>query len=311
MTLLQIRYAVCAASCLSINKAAALLFTTPSNVSKSVKALEDELGYLIFHRSNNGLVVTATGAKFIQYATAVLEDCDKMTALGSDTAGHSFSVCYNQLPLVQRAFADFCSYPQATAFKLRLHQGNFWFCIDQLKKSRCQIAFLSFYSAGETAYLKEIEDAGLEMTFLADANAALVLREGHPLLENADLDSVSFEGLTEYPYVNFTMPGYEQEILTPYQIGGDVWLVNPSRVIDINNASQKLPLIQKTNAYTFISTRLKHTATVDGCVVIPNTAMKFRYYYVHRKKEAPDSNEKLFLRCFQKELHNPDSVIDL
>lgn len=310
MTLLQIRYVVYAADCLSINKAASLLYTTPSNVSKSIKSLEDELGYSIFIRTANGLLLTSVGAKFIQYASSILEDCEKLATLAQEKSYNTFSICYNQVPFIRKAFNTFCSQPEISSLKLKLYQGNYWYCLEQLKKNKCQIAFLSFFASGATAYLKEMQDAGMETVLISEANAALVMRTGHPLLEEATLAALPLDRLTDYPYVNFTMPGYEREILSPYQIGGDRWKVNPDRLIDVNSTDQKLQLIKNTNAYTFVSTSADVITVSGGYVVIPDTQSKFHYYYAFHQKEPVDEIGKLFLKCFRQELDNKDNILE-
>ena len=50
MTLLQIKYALTCAKCSSLTKAAEVLYLSPSNLSKTLKALEEELQKAIFER---------------------------------------------------------------------------------------------------------------------------------------------------------------------------------------------------------------------------------------------------------------------
>ena len=51
MTFQQLSFVVEVANCESINKAAERLYTSQSNVSNSIKALEEELGIQIFLRT--------------------------------------------------------------------------------------------------------------------------------------------------------------------------------------------------------------------------------------------------------------------
>ena len=60
MTFLQLTFAVEVAKNTSINKAAEQLYTSQSNVSNSIKALEDELGIKIFDRTKKGISITAS-----------------------------------------------------------------------------------------------------------------------------------------------------------------------------------------------------------------------------------------------------------
>ena len=55
MTFQQLSFVVEVANCESINKAAERLYTSESNVSNSIKALEEELGIQIFLRTKKGV----------------------------------------------------------------------------------------------------------------------------------------------------------------------------------------------------------------------------------------------------------------
>ncbi|CAN4010952.1 Acetyltransferase (GNAT) family, partial [Dysosmobacter welbionis] len=67
MTFQQLSFVVEVANCESINKAAERLYTSQSNVSNSIKALEEELGIQIFLRTKKGVSVTEEGREFLSY----------------------------------------------------------------------------------------------------------------------------------------------------------------------------------------------------------------------------------------------------
>ncbi|MBQ4491084.1 MAG: LysR family transcriptional regulator, partial [Pyramidobacter sp.] len=58
MTLLQIQYALECYATGSLSKAAQNLFTSVSNLSKTLHALEDELGCELFVRTSSGVTPT-------------------------------------------------------------------------------------------------------------------------------------------------------------------------------------------------------------------------------------------------------------
>lgn len=64
MTFLQLTFAVEVAKNTSINKAAEQLYTSQSNVSNSIKALEDELGIKIFDRTKKASLLQKPAASF-------------------------------------------------------------------------------------------------------------------------------------------------------------------------------------------------------------------------------------------------------
>lgn len=61
MTLQQLRYVLTVADCRSMNKAARVLYISQPSLSAAVRELEEEIGSVIFERSNKGISVTVEG----------------------------------------------------------------------------------------------------------------------------------------------------------------------------------------------------------------------------------------------------------
>lgn len=75
----QIQYFIVCAQKHSFSSAAKELFTTQPNVSKAIKALEEELGFLLFERHNRGISLTEDGEKVYEYAVCI---CDNLNEIG-------------------------------------------------------------------------------------------------------------------------------------------------------------------------------------------------------------------------------------
>jgi DNA-binding transcriptional LysR family regulator len=80
----------CVARCGSMNKAALELHTVQSNVTARIKALEDELGFELFERTNRGVTLTAAGRRLLPFASRaarVLDDARRAVADQGSPAG--------------------------------------------------------------------------------------------------------------------------------------------------------------------------------------------------------------------------------
>lgn len=103
MTLTQLRYLVAIAdSGLNITQAAGRVYATQPGLSKQIKRLEDELGFLIFQRRGRSLeALTTAGAQVLGHARRVLAEAGHIRALrtthrhGATTsqAAHAPAVC--------------------------------------------------------------------------------------------------------------------------------------------------------------------------------------------------------------------------
>ena len=86
----DLRVFQCVASCGSMNKAALELNTVQSNVTARIKALEDELGFELFERTNRGVTLTAAGKRLLPFASRaarVLDDARRAVADQGSPAG--------------------------------------------------------------------------------------------------------------------------------------------------------------------------------------------------------------------------------
>lgn len=80
MTLQQLRYVVETEECGSISDAAERLFIAQPSLSKSIRLLEEELGFALFVRDRKGVQATPQGMEFLCYAKRVLEQSDRLEA---------------------------------------------------------------------------------------------------------------------------------------------------------------------------------------------------------------------------------------
>ena len=68
MNITQIKYVLETASSTSMREASTKLFVSQPALSASIRELEDELGILIFERTNKGISLTEDGRECLTYA---------------------------------------------------------------------------------------------------------------------------------------------------------------------------------------------------------------------------------------------------
>lgn len=78
MSLNQFRYLAEVAQCGSIRIAAERLHVAPSAISRHIQTIEDEIGTLLFERHARGVVLTAAGQIYAQYARLILRERDRV-----------------------------------------------------------------------------------------------------------------------------------------------------------------------------------------------------------------------------------------
>ena len=73
----QIQYFIACAEYGSFSAAAEILFTSQSNVSKAIKALEEELELKLFERYPRGVSLTTEGERY-KYAVRIQDNMDEI-----------------------------------------------------------------------------------------------------------------------------------------------------------------------------------------------------------------------------------------
>lgn len=153
MTLLSYQVLKTVADQGSFRKAAELLGLTPSAVSHAVSSMEKELGFFVFNRGKNGVMLTNYGERLLPYVNAVLNSDESLQQAvaefnglkqGRIKIGCFSSVCTNWMPELIHAFAK--AYP---AIEMEIFQGTYDDVSYWIKNGVVDVGFLSVSSAGE------------------------------------------------------------------------------------------------------------------------------------------------------------------
>ena len=114
MTLNQILYFQKVARLENYHQAAEELYISQPSLSRSMAALENELGVTLFEKKGRGVELTKAGKLFLEHADRIVADCsvavDKMQELSSDGGkidiGYIFPLAGHYIPHKVRKFLD-------------------------------------------------------------------------------------------------------------------------------------------------------------------------------------------------------------
>lgn len=107
MELRQLQCMVACAQTKSFSKAAALLFMTQSNVSKTIAALEKELGRTLFERKQHGIELTEKGRQVYKYALSMMEYSEKIMDCVEEESAEELRISFQPSSWFASAFCDF------------------------------------------------------------------------------------------------------------------------------------------------------------------------------------------------------------
>ena len=214
MELRLLRYFIAVAEELSFNRAAQRLHMTQPPLSNQIKQLEEELGVLLFVRTNRGVRMTEAGEALLEEARRILVQLEQTTRVvqrvghgevGRLTLGFVPSASNEVLPPILRTFRN--RYPDVELFLREMRPDR---VVQRLHDQQIDAGFL---------YLP-LDDASLNIECVSREPLVLALPESHPL---AARPRVELQALAEEPFIlpaRYSMPGQGTDILLARRAGG-------------------------------------------------------------------------------------------
>ncbi len=191
MTLIQLRQFVTLARSGSFVKASQALYITQPALSRSIKALEDELGHLLFDRIGRRIELTAFGQATLERSLLLLEDAESLKASGQGLAQVGARVRIGlgsgpgallTTPLLRHVANRFPN------LRLEISRGSTDVLVQRLQDRALDALVVDVRSLKPSADLR--------VDRLVEVPGAFMCRRDHPLARRR---KVSFEQLQQYP----------------------------------------------------------------------------------------------------------------
>ncbi|GAN54009.1 LysR substrate-binding domain-containing protein [Tanticharoenia sakaeratensis] len=217
MDLRRLRYLVAIADCGSFTRAAEMLHTEQPPLSQQIKALERELGLILFTRSRQGAVPTEAGALLIEQARVMLEMERQMASLARGLARGEqgrlrigLAGAVSMLPLVPRAIRAFRErWPEIV---ITMEESNTPALCEALRERRIDIAVVR----------PPAPDPDIVVRHLLDEPTVIALPSDHP---RASGKGLRLSAVADEPFIIFERvlgPGFYDAIIAACQRAGFV-----------------------------------------------------------------------------------------
>ncbi len=193
MTLVQLRHLIAVADSGSFSRSAETLFLTQPALSRSIRALEDELGQPLFDRVGRRNELTPFGREVLQRARQLVFDADELGASGRQMregeAGRlrvglgSGPGALLMTPLLRHVAT------RLPRLKLEIARGQTALLVEQLRERRLDALVVDARSVEPASDLK--------VQTLAELRGAFMVRRGHPLTRRRR--ALAFADLQAWP----------------------------------------------------------------------------------------------------------------
>ena len=194
MTLNQILYFRKVARLENYHQAAEELYISQPSLSRSMAALESELGITLFEKKGRGVVLTNAGRLFLEHADRIAGDCDiaagKMKELASGggkiNIGYIFPLAGHYIPHNVRTFLD---QEENKNVAFSFWQNHTPAIAQKVKSGELDLGFGGFLKRDDMEFFPLIQQP-----------LVIVSPEQHPI---ADEPEVPLVKLTRYPVIGY------------------------------------------------------------------------------------------------------------
>ena len=194
MNLHQLQYFDCLSQTLHYQRAAEQLGISQPALSRSISALEAELGVPLFERRGRGVELSRYGAAFASHISLAMQEINTGVTRVCELAdpgrltlnlGVNYILAASYLPGLARAYQDL--QPERPIF-FQFHQGNTLSVLKNIKDGICDLGFCSFVEDQPEIQFHPV--ISMKMCVLAPAK--------HPLLSRR---SLTLEDVARFPLV--------------------------------------------------------------------------------------------------------------
>ncbi|OFI45788.1 LysR family transcriptional regulator [Floricoccus tropicus] len=260
MDIKHLRYVVAIANTGTFREASEQLFVSQPNLSISIKDLEQELGFLVFERTNSGAVLTPQGERFYEQAQTILRNFESFESryTKNDEVAKTFSVASQHYDFLAPVGVDFTNKnPEVKNF--RVFESTTFNILQEVADGHSEvgIAYLNKYNrAGIMRMLDKLE---LEEIELMNFKTHIYVRNDHPLTKK---DKIYTEDLKSLSRARFTQESdqylyYSEDLVETFE---DTLIYNVTDRATLNG------ILERTDSYAtgsgFIDGKSVHNIAV-------------------------------------------------
>lgn len=208
MNILHLRYAIEVDRTRSISKAAENLFMNQSNLSRSIRELEQSLGVTLFRRTSKGMTPTPQGEQFIAHAKEIVAKIDHVESLyksGGD-GKIRFALSAPREELFASAFAELVKEIPAGACELYYKETNPMDTVDDLLQSDYRLGIIRYQTVFDPYFKALLHEKDLLCEPLAKQRAYLILSIDDPLAAKGTVTMDDLSAYTQICYPDHTVP---------------------------------------------------------------------------------------------------------
>ena len=202
MNMNQLRYVLEVAKSKSMREASTKLFVSRPALSASIKELEEELGIIIFERTNKGIYLTSEGNEFLVYAQKAIGQYEILEEryLTNNKNNEWFSVSTQHYNFAIKSFTKVIKKFNPDTYTFYIHETKTNEVLEHVRDLKSEVGIVSYSGANEKLMKKLLREYQLEFVPLMRKETYAYVWKNH---EFASRKEISLSELIDYPCVSF------------------------------------------------------------------------------------------------------------
>ena len=181
MQLKQLQFFVVSVDMGSFKAAAEVLYTSQPHISKTIKALEEELNMSLLNRQATGVAMTEEGRKVYEYANKILRNVEMINNVQEESQMERFSISANPSYKLTKFYSDFYLEKEALPIRFQYLEGTVEEVMQHLHKHKSEIGFIFISERQYFAFQEMLGHRRLEFKMLKKTEPYLYVGPYHPL----------------------------------------------------------------------------------------------------------------------------------
>ena len=250
MNIKHLEFFVAVAQYGSINKAAQSLYISQPHLSHIIKEIETDVGFDLFQRTKQGVVLTPEGEQFLEHSNAILREMENLKRFSRKVKPDKdrLSLSMTKFSHTMESFNEVCCHNEnLESFSYRLNEGSTVDVIDDVLTGTADVGVIHFASHESAHMRSSLEQKGITVTPIASLSLHIVISKNHELIQRGQ--PVTLAALQDYGFVRY-YGQYEDFIYNIATENVHLDLNNSPKITYVYGRAALLHLIASSNFYT-------------------------------------------------------------
>ena len=230
----------------SIKEAANDLFISQANASIMLKTLEKELGYSLFERTSNGMLLTEKGSEFIRYAGQIEQSLQAISHITEPQKQISLRIVAIKYGFSELAFGKLCQKYCSEGHSAKLSYKttcNTKEAQKQLETGEVDLSVAICRKGQYDSVLYHAEKLNIEIVQIGETHLEVTCRKGHPIIKNK---RIAYDLFGKYPAI-ISYTASSLNLYAPFFLSRQTLDIH--NLITIEPCPTRYQLLKDMNAY--------------------------------------------------------------